>query len=300
MRSATDGIVIRGIRLFDKNIVLEVFRRMCKIRYFELQAKSAYEAGLIRPPMYLSVGQESVAAALSVSFESPAIFGQHRVHDFYLAYGGNPEALRDELLHKSTGCSHGMGGSASLHGPDIKLFGHDGLIGSQIPIATGYAIGKRGTERVLAIMGDASAEEDYTLGAEGFGATRKLPILYVCVDNGLSILTKVAVRRNWNATDVASAFGLASAEITDDPWTIMWYVQQVSSNLPAFLNIHTVRYLWHAGTGSDGPPEWERFLIVKEDLRSIGLEKEATRIEEEMRAWAENLWSAGRTVKGVV
>ena len=39
-------------------------------------------------------------------------------------------------------------------------------------------------------MGDASAEEDYVLGALGWAATKKLPILFIVEDNNLSILTE--------------------------------------------------------------------------------------------------------------
>ena len=39
-------------------------------------------------------------------------------------------------------------------------------------------------------MGDASAEEDYVLGALGWASTKKLPILFIVEDNNLSILTE--------------------------------------------------------------------------------------------------------------
>ena len=39
-------------------------------------------------------------------------------------------------------------------------------------------------------MGDASAEEDYALGALGWASTKELPILFIVEDNNLSILTE--------------------------------------------------------------------------------------------------------------
>lgn len=289
MRSQTYGIIPDLSKNFSPEDTHTMFRRMCAIRYFELNAKQAFDAKLIKMPIYLSVGQEAIAAALSVAYPGPAIFAQHRAHDLYIAYGGDLTALRDELLHRPTGCARGMGGSASIHSPAIKMFGHSGLMGDQIPIAVGYALGSN--QRVLAVMGDASAEEDYVFGALGYAAHKQAPVLFVCFDNGLSILTKVRVRRNWGMAAVAASFGMRAVEITDDPWLVMHHVRELSGRLPAFLNIHTVRHLWHSGTGTDGPPEWDRFTLVKEELRSLGLSAEAAEIEAEAERSMAALWN---------
>src|SRR3989344_1430986 len=216
MRSKDFGVVEGISRESSKEETLEMFKRICLCRNFEFNVKKVFDQGLIKMPFYLSLGQESVAAALSVAFKNPAIFAQHRAHDLYLANGGDITQLIDELLHRPTGCARGMGGSASIHSPEIGMFGHDGLMGTQIPISVGFALATG--KKTLAIMGDASAEEDYVLGAMAYASHKKLPVLFVCMDNNLSILTEVKVRRNWRIADVASAFGMASAEITDDPW----------------------------------------------------------------------------------
>jgi TPP-dependent pyruvate/acetoin dehydrogenase alpha subunit len=288
MRSVDFGTIPGVVSEFSREEVLSVFRRMCASRFFDFEVKRAYDEKHVKIPIYLSVGEEALSSALSVAYPKPAIFAQHRCHDLYLAYGADPAALVDELLGRETGCAKGMGGSASIHSPSIPMFGHSGLMGDQIPIAVGYALGKH--ERVLAVMGDASAEEDYVLGAMAYASHKKLPILFVCNDNGLSILTEVAVRRNWKMADVARSFGMEAVELADDPWSIMHYARALSGKLPAFMNIHTVRHLWHSGTGVDGEPEWNRFMIVKADLEKIGLKQEADAIEEEERRLAAELW----------
>jgi TPP-dependent pyruvate/acetoin dehydrogenase alpha subunit len=272
---------------FSKEISLELFKKMCVCRQFELNVKKAYDEKFIKAPVYLSFGQESIAAALSVSFPKPYIFAQHRSHDVYLSYGGDPHALTDELLGKPAGCAHGMAGSSLIHSPKIGMFGHTGFIGDQIPIAVGFALGSN--KKTLAILGDAAAEEDYVLGALGYAAHKKLPILFVCYDNNLSILTEVKVRRSWKIADIARAFGMEAVDIADDPWLIMHYVEKLSKNLPVFMNIHTVRHLWHSGTGIDGPPEWDRYQMVKDELVRLGWEGEVKTIEglavKEVEGW---------------
>lgn len=288
MRSKDFGVINGVSKNFSKEETLEMFKRVCRSRAFELRAKEAFDADLIKMPIYLSLGQEFVSAALAVAYHGSSIFAQHRCHDIYLSYGGDARALRDELLHRPTGCARGMGGSASIHDPAIPMFGHDGLMGTQVPIAVGYAAASG--RNTLAVMGDASAEEDYVIASLGYAAHKKAPVLLVCADNGLSILTKVGVRRNWKMTDLAISFGMSAVEITDDPWTIMHYAKQFRSQLPAFMNIHTARHLWHSGTGRDGDPEWDRYHLVKQEMAALGLENEARDIEQKTEAEIDNLW----------
>jgi len=283
------GLIPNISKKFSKKHSLEIFRRMCRIRYFEYKVIEAYDAGLIDCPIYLSIGQESISAAVSTVISDCLIFAQHRAHSVYLAFGGDPVKLRDELLHRKTGCSFGRGGSPSIQEPNIGMIGHHGLIGENIPIAVGAALGK--PEKVsLAFFGDAAAEEDYALASMGFAITHKLPVFFVCEDNDLSILTPVEIRRCWKVTDCAAAMGIPSYDITDDPWLIAYHTKNLLKKLPAYLNIHTCRHRWHAGIGIDGKPEWDRFNLVKKELNKIGFSKEAEKIENEAKEEMKKLW----------
>ena len=287
-RSATLGILSDLSRQFPQEKSLEMFRKTCVNYYFERELARVYDTGIIKMPIYLSAGSEHVPAAVSTVSTGFLIFAQHRCHSYYLSFGGDMRKLIDELLHRPSGCARGMGGSASIHDPRIGMFGHSGLMGDQVPIAVGAALGSGKT--VLTVMGDASAEEDYVAGALGYAATKKLPVLALCEDNDLSILTHVATRRSWKMDNLARSFGMSSVDITDDPWLIAHYVGEFLGSLPAFINIRTCRRLWHAGTGNDGAPEWNRFELIKEELRNLGLEAEAVEIENQARDEVRRIW----------
>ena len=298
MRLPDLGVLPGAIEQFSAHQTLKMFERACRIRAFEWGVKLAHDqrksdgSKHIQMPIYLSMGQEFVASSVAESFLSkvqPALFGQHRCHDIYLAFGGRPEGLRDELLHKDTGCAGGMGGSASIHSPPIKMFGTDGFIGTNVAIGTGYAYATR--EPTIIFFGDAAAEEGWALESFGWAAFQKLPILFICVDNNMSVLTEVDVRRNWNVVDVAKGFGIEqSFDLADDPWTIMNRVRMIDLSCPALFNIHTVRHWWHNGTGCDGPPEWDRMTIVKKVLDRAGLFVQAHKLEREVNFDVEQLW----------
>ncbi len=267
---------------------LEIFRRMCRTRYFELNLYEIGKTGEIYCPFYLSTGQESISAAVSTEISDCLIFGQHRGHSVYLAFGGNPAKLRDELLGRETGCCQSKGGSPCAYDPDIGMIPHHGLIGENIPLGVGAALGSNKT--VVCFFGDAAAEEDYALASIGFAVTHKLPVLFVCEDNDLSVLTPKSVRRNWRMAKVTEAMGLPSADISDDPWEVAKYTKKFKNKLPAYINAKTCRHHWHQGSGCDGPPKQNRFELVKEKLKEMGIIEKAKKIEEDEKQRMDKLW----------
>ena len=162
-------------------------------------------------------------------------------------------------------------------------------MGDQVPIAVGAALGSGKT--VLTVVGDASGEEDYVYGAMGYAVTKSLPVLIVCEDNDLSILTHVSARRSWSLANVALSLGMNAVDITDDPWLIAHHVSSLLDDLPAFINIRTCRHRWHAGTGIDGAPEWwDRFEMFKESLRGLGLQEEVDGIDKIANEKVQKIW----------
>jgi TPP-dependent pyruvate/acetoin dehydrogenase alpha subunit len=244
--------------------IIEIFRRTCFNRYFELKVAEFHKQKLIKIPFYLSVGGEHIPPAMSVEFHGP-IFAQHRCHSWYLSFGGDPELLLRELMGQEDGCNKGRGGSASISIKEKEFFGHSGLLGDQIPIAVGYA--HASNKPTLLVAGDAAMEEDYALAAIGYAVSKKAPILFLVEDNDLSILTKKEVRRSWDIVEVAKGFGLQAKHTTDDIQQMMRTTIPLMNNLPALVNIRICRHLWHAGSGCDGTPEWNQFELLREYLK---------------------------------
>lgn len=290
LRSVNCGIISDISSRFNSEISLEIFRRMCRVRYFETGVVEAVKEGFLTYPVYLSLGQEVISAAMSLVIPKFQIFAQHRCHATYLSFGGNPLKLRDELLGLPTGTSGGRSGSNCIqcHENGITMWGHHGLIGENVPQAVGAALGSG--RSTVCFFGDGAAEEDYVFAAMGFAVTHKLPVMFVCEDNNLSILTTVETRRSWSITNVARGLGMPAMDIADDPWTIFMRTKELKNNLPCFLNIYVCRAHWHVGVGTDGPPEWDRFSMVKDEMKKQGLWDEAQQIEMETQSSMERLW----------
>ena len=199
-----------------------------------------------------------------------------------MSAGANPIELIDELLGRKTGCSNGMGGSASIQSKDKNIFGHDGLMGSQAPIAVGHCYHTH--KPTIVVLGDASAEEDYVLGAIGWASTKNLPILFIIEDNNLSILTEKKIRRNWEMDEVAKGFRMKSYNISDNPEDIFMVLKDYSFKEPMLLNINTTRKYWHSGAGQDG----DYFDRYENELKNLG--EEAIKIDLETKQIVEKLW----------
>jgi len=160
---------------------LKVFNRASLCRNFDEVVFKKLQDKTITFPTYLSVGQEFIPATIAQIVEDrniePDIFIQHRGHATYLSFGGRVVELIDELLGRPTGCANGMGGSASIQCKEKHIFGHDGLMGSQVPIAVGSCYASK--KPTIVFVGDSAAEEDYVFSSIGWAATKNIPILFV-------------------------------------------------------------------------------------------------------------------------
>ncbi len=259
----------------NKKLRIKIFEKAALCRHFEINAYKYYSQKKITIPIYLSAGQEFISATLATIIKDlkkikPLIFAQHRCHSTYLSFGGDINQLIIELLgNYKFSTTGGMGGSASLFSKEINMYGHDGHMGTQVPIGIGASFTSK--KPTIIFMGDASAEEDYVLGALGWASTKKLPVLFIVEDNNLSILTKKKIRRNWDMHDVARSFKMRGYDLKDNPEEIINF-QKYFFKEPMLLNINTNRLFWHSGAGKDSDEVFDRYESEKKILGNVAEE----------------------------
>ena len=273
--------------MINNKLKKNIFEKAALCRHFEQNVYTYVTKKIIKLPVYLSSGQEFISSTLSeiilnILKVKPLIFAQHRCHSTYLSFGGNTVGLIKELLGKKDGCTYGMGGSASIHSPKINMFGHDGHMGTQVPIGVGACFASK--KPTIIFFGDASAEEDYVVGVIGWASTKKLPILFIVEDNNLSILTKKKVRRNWDIHKLARSLNINGFNITDNPNEIIKY-KNFFFKKPTLLNVNTNRLFWHSGAGKDSDNIFDRY---KYELKKMGIE--GKKIDLKIKKKIDNLW----------
>jgi len=270
----------------NKQLITKVLKTAALCRHFEIETYKNVENKIIRFPVYLSAGQELISSTLSQIVKKlkvkPLIFAQHRCHSIYISFGGRIEKLIDELLGKKTGCAYGMGGSASIQSKEINMFGHDGHMGTQVPIGVGACFSSK--KPTIIFLGDASAEEDYVISALGWASFKKLPIVFVVEDNNLSILTEKKIRRNWNIHEVAKGLKLKGYNLNDSPNEILKY-KSILFKEPVLLNIETNRLFWHSGAGKDSDNIFDRY---KYELNKLG--RQGFKIDQSSKTTIKKLW----------
>lgn len=177
----------------------DYYRQMTLIRAFELRAAEMYQRAKIGGYCHLNLGEEATVVGLMAALERrDYLFTTYREHGYALARGLEPGPVMAELLGRSTGVSGGRGGSMHLFDQKQRLLGGYGIVGGQIPPATGAALaltyrGEPGpdAEAVMCLLGDGATNIGAFHESLNLAALWRLPIVYVIVNNELGMGTPV-------------------------------------------------------------------------------------------------------------
>jgi pyruvate dehydrogenase E1 component alpha subunit len=235
---------------------------MLRIRKAEETIVALYPEQEMRCPTHLSIGQEAVAVGVCQALVlRDAVFSGHRCHAHYLAKGGTFEGMFAELYGKATGCCGGKGGSMHLASPDTGMLGSSAIVGGTVPVAVGRALAATlaGVDDVaVTFFGDAAVEQGVTHESLAFAALRKLPVLFVCENNGYATASPLAARQV--AGDIwrrAEAHGVPGVGVDGNDVVAVYRAAQTAverarrGDGPTFIEAKTYRWLGHVGPGDD-------------------------------------------------
>ncbi len=185
-----------AIRTYAPEILREALKRMYLIRRFEEGAEDSYMRGLIHGTMHLSIGQEASAMATCIELgDNDKITSTHRGHGHCIAKGADVGRMFAEFFGKETGYCHGRGGS--MHIADVKTgnLGANGIVGGGLPIAVGAALSAKRLGRpdvTVCFFGDGANNEGAFHESLNMAAVWKLPVIFVCENNGYGMSTSTA------------------------------------------------------------------------------------------------------------
>ncbi|MCA1494910.1 thiamine pyrophosphate-dependent dehydrogenase E1 component subunit alpha [Ensifer sp. NBAIM29] len=175
---------------------LEAYRRMLCIRRFEEEAMRQFNGGEILGFFHSSVGQEAAIVGACLALRSDdAMTGTHRSHGHPIGKGAHLNALMAELMGKEGGICKGRGGSMHFADNLRGVISESAIVGAGIPIATGCAFSAkvRGVDQVaLCFFGDGAVNQGTFHESLNMASLWKLPVIYVCENNGYAITTSVA------------------------------------------------------------------------------------------------------------
>ncbi len=202
----------------DSARLVQFYRDMMLIRRFEERSARAYTEALIGGYCHLNLGEEAtVVGLMSALRETDYLFTNYREHGYALMRGIHPNHAMAELYGRVDGVSKGWGGSMHMFDMTHRLLGGYGIVGGQLPLATGaaLAINYRGLDEiVMCTMGDGTANIGAFHESLNIAALWSLPVVFVVINNGLGMGTTVAkASAEPEIYKRASAYAMASERV---------------------------------------------------------------------------------------
>jgi TPP-dependent pyruvate/acetoin dehydrogenase alpha subunit len=239
-----------------------LYKALYRIRVLEEELARIYPTDKIKSPIHLSIGQEAVSVGVCEALEpADVVFGTYRSHALYLAKGGDMKEMVAELFGKATGCAGGKGGSMHLISTEAGMMGASAVVGTTIANAVGYAYALQHQDRdnlVVSFFGDGASEEGVFAESLNFAALKRLPVLFVCENNGYAIHT--SQERRQGRPDIcarARAYGIPAERIEhNDVLYLFERTRSIAAKVrsgagPYFLEVMTYRWREHVGPNND-------------------------------------------------
>lgn len=243
---------------------LELYRSMYRMRAAERAIQQEYPQNEMKTPMHMSLGEEGIVAGICTALKGKAKFyGTYRSHALYIAITEETDGFFAELYGKATGPAGGKAGSMHLASPDHDLVMTSAVVGTTIPVAVGGAFREKytNTDKIAVVFfGDGAVDEGVFWESLNLACLWKLPVLFVCEDNGLAIHAPTFARRGYESLGkIAKQYNCLVYDYPDgqpDVLTINHmaenaYVGIQFFKMPALVIIPYYRYLEHVGINED-------------------------------------------------
>jgi TPP-dependent pyruvate/acetoin dehydrogenase alpha subunit len=176
-------------------MLLEMYRRMVRIREFELAAMDLFKRGQVKGTVHPYIGQEAsgVGVCMALGVED-LVAGTHRSHGHNLAKGANSGKMLAEILGKETGYCKGRGGSMHIAAFETGSLGALAVVASGIPLAVGAALAfkLRGENRVaVPFTGEAGSNTGNWHESLNMASIWDLPVVFVLENNHYGVSTNI-------------------------------------------------------------------------------------------------------------
>ena len=263
--------------MLEREKLIEMLHLMYRIRFFETRVKTLYDyqsylrkgdiavdeydfesKGLIAGAVHLAIGQEATEVGACAAIEkNDFVTSTHRGHGHAIAKGADMKLMMAELMGRKSGYSKGCGGSMHIFSAELGLIGGNGIVGAQIPLATGVAFSAkyRGTKQVsVAFFSDGASNQGTFHESLNMAALWKLPVIYICENNLYAATTPAVITLSIpNIGDRASAYGMPG-KIVDGQDVLVVY-ETVSEAVtraragdgPTLIESKTYRFDGHTG-----------------------------------------------------
>lgn len=196
----------------------KIYETMVRIVAFENQLLQLFEQGKISGFYHAGRGQEGVqAGAVAALRNDDYLLYAHRGVGYLIAKGVPPAKIYGDFLGTMEGTTRGKGaGIVHIAWPPLGVLGQSGTLGGCFPIAAGagLSIKMRGTDQVvLCFFGDGTANRGTFHESLNFVALHKLPVIFLCENNGYAVSVPVERSTAGRIVDRAVGYGIPGERV---------------------------------------------------------------------------------------
>lgn len=208
----------------------------------------------MRPGWHSGLGEDAIVAPVALLRKDDYVTYTHRGTYVWIAKGMSMKEIIAEFFGKATGCAGGYGGT-HIAKPSLGLFGRSGMQGGHFPLAVGMGIAAQmhGKGQVaMMFFGDGCGTRGTLHEAFNFASVWKLPIIWICENNGQSMSVKQ--EKTWAIKNIARiADNYAMPGKTVDGNDVIAVAEAVNDFIerarkgegPALLEMMTYRWRGH-------------------------------------------------------
>ena len=260
-----------------KNFYKNLFKKISIIRLSEDKIKKYYHEDEMKTPMHMSKGEELVvAAAVEVFGKKSDYFGYYRSHALYLSLTQDLKKFFGEMYGKKTGENLGVAGSMHIFNPKKNLKAVSAIVSSTISTAVGNSYGNmlnNNKKITLSFFGDGATEEGVFHESINFAALKKLPIVFICLDNNIAVDVPIKERQSYKIINLAKSYNLKVfnidsfnlEKVSKSYINIKNYIE--NKKKPVFVLAKYHRHLQHIGMQSDFEKK-EKNFFERQNYRS--------------------------------
>lgn len=236
--------------------LLWMYEHMTLIREFEERLKWLVETGVPVGAVHYYTGQEACAAGVCAALEpSDWIASTHRGHGHCIAKGVEVHRMMAELYGKTTGSNRGKGGSMHITDVRVGMLGVNPIVGMGVTHAVGAALSakvRKTSQVAAAFFGEGAASIGAVHEAMNLAAIWKLPVVFVCENNGYAQATPVEYAVSVpQIADRAAAYCMPGVTVDGQDVIAVWEAAVAAVERarrgegPSLIECMTYRYYGH-------------------------------------------------------
>jgi pyruvate dehydrogenase E1 component alpha subunit len=210
-----------------------------------------------------------------------------------------------ELYGREAGCARGRGGSVHLNDPAAGVVASSAILGQTMATAVGSALAFKmdGLDRVaVTFFGDGTVEEGIFHESLNFAVVKRLPVLFVCENNGYSTHTRLEVRQPVGVPIHvrAGSYGMPSVRVDgNDVFAVFAAAREAVERSrrgegPSFLECMTYRWREHVGPLWDYDKGYRTKAEVDEWIARCPIKRATERLVAEGSCSMEEIEQLGR------